>query len=349
MKYGCLISVVIPVYNVKDYIVESLESVIHQTYSNLEIIIIDDGSTDDSQFICEKYKKIDARIIVVHQENKGLSASRNVGLDMMNGEAVVFLDSDDAYHPNFIRTMIETMINEQSDIVVCKYTVHRTIETMIRGNQDIVYPIAEHGMYDRPSALKALAEGSIDIHVWNKIYKKELWNDTRFPEGHVYEDMDTTFRIFNLCKSVYVLNQALVLYRKRPNSITKTMSWDNICDRLVATAHFTSFVVDNKEGVFTDKQKNRRHLACLNSMIILYCYYYDNNNNEDNHIELKDIDKIIMDKGKEINIANGGHLVRVVYFMLQRCPSFMTKGFKFYHASLPSVKKVFRYMKNAIK
>ena len=124
-----LISVIIPVYNVRHYLKEALDSVIFQTYRNLEIIIIDDGSTDGSREICDDYLD-DSRVTVIHQKNKGLSAARNAGLDIMTGEYVAFLDSDDAYQSSFIEEMVNAIVREVADIVVCKYTVHSTVSEM---------------------------------------------------------------------------------------------------------------------------------------------------------------------------------------------------------------------------
>ena len=105
MQYDPLVSVIIPVYNVEPYLKEALDSVLDQSYQNLEIILIDDGSTDRSGKICDDYSETDDRIRVIHQENKGLSSARNKGLDLMHGELVAFLDPDDAYHPDYVSAM----------------------------------------------------------------------------------------------------------------------------------------------------------------------------------------------------------------------------------------------------
>lgn len=110
-----LVSVIIPVYNVQAYLRETLESVIGQSYHNLEILIVDDGSQDGSGEICDQYAATDSRIRVFHQRNAGVSAARNVGLDAITGQAVMFLDSDDVYHPEIVKTMVETMNRERAD------------------------------------------------------------------------------------------------------------------------------------------------------------------------------------------------------------------------------------------
>ena len=124
-----LVSVIIPVYNVAPYLREALDSVIGQTYHNLEILIIDDGSTDGSESICDEYKS-DARVTVIHQKNGGLSNARNTGLDLAQGEFVCFLDPDDAYDTFFVERLIAPMISDHHDIAVCRFSVYKTTGRM---------------------------------------------------------------------------------------------------------------------------------------------------------------------------------------------------------------------------
>ena len=144
-----LVSVIVPVFNVRPYIVEALDSVINQTYSNLEIILIDDGSTDGSGEVCDEYAARDKRIVVIHQKNNGVSSARNAGLDVMHGEAVAFLDPDDAYRSEFISTMVAAMNREKADIVMCKYTNHRTNKKMKSNGREKTYPTIRGGYTTR--------------------------------------------------------------------------------------------------------------------------------------------------------------------------------------------------------
>ena len=180
MKDHPLISVIIPVYNVESYIVEALESVIHQTYENLEILVIDDGSTDGSGVICDKYARDDARIFVMHQENKGLSSARNVGLDRMTGDAVAFLDPDDAYEVAFIEKLLAPMLLEDADVTVCNFSVHHTTGKL-KHDGERVLPLSAAGIYNHNSGLCALTDRSINVSVWNKLYHRKLWQEIRFP------------------------------------------------------------------------------------------------------------------------------------------------------------------------
>ena len=182
--YG-LISIIIPVYNVRLFLAEALESVINQTYKNLEIIVVDDGSTDGSGEICDNYAIRDDRITVIHQNNRGLSAARNKGLDIMVGKAVAFLDSDDAYHPEYVSKMIAAMIREEADLVICKCTVHQASGKMALNNHERTIPSIDPGIYDRVNGLNFLAEGAINHTVWNKLYRRTLWEDIRIEYANV--------------------------------------------------------------------------------------------------------------------------------------------------------------------
>ena len=139
-------------YNAKNYLRETIDSLINQTYKNLEIILINDGSTDDSGEICEEYAAKDKRVRVFHQSNKGVSATRNAGLDLMTGDFVAFLDSDDAYQPNCIEKMMDAMTRAEADIVACKYTEQKTIGQMSLNGREKIYPPIKPGSYDTASA-----------------------------------------------------------------------------------------------------------------------------------------------------------------------------------------------------
>lgn len=130
LKMNPLVSVIVPVYNVLPYLKESLDSLIGQSYQDLEVILIDDGSTDDSGKLCDEYANHDKRILVIHQENKGLSAARNIGLDKANGEYIAFLDSDDAFHCCFIEKLLSSIISKDADIALCKFSDYYSTKIM---------------------------------------------------------------------------------------------------------------------------------------------------------------------------------------------------------------------------
>lgn len=319
MKSGSLISIIIPVFNTRPFLAEVLDSVIKQTYQNLEIIIVDDGSTDGSGEICDAYAKKDKRVRVVHQENKGLSSARNAGLDIMSGDAVAFVDSDDACHPDYIGAMAAAMIREQPELVVCRYTTHKTNGKMVQTGREKTRPSIGQGSYDRAHALYALVDSSLNHGVWNKLYKKELWETVRFPDGHVYEDTDTVYQIIDQCRTVYALDRALYLYRNRPGSIVNTGSWKNTTDGFLASEHFDSFVEANTPELFSNEYLQKSHQACLIRMISLYCRYSVGKGEKKEGLE--ELRRKVVEAGKEKGIETCGLPAKASYWMIRSCPS----------------------------
>ena len=264
-----LVSVIIPVFNVKQYLCECLDSVLRQSYRNLEIIIVDDGSTDGSGIICDNYQKIDSRIKVIHQENAGLSAARNTGLNAMHGEIVSFLDSDDAFLPGFFHIMVHTMISDNVDIVVCEYYQCFTINRMDNQCKKNVYRL-ENGYYSSKEALQRMVDNKINHFVWNKIYRSSLFDKLRFPSGYNYEDAILIPRLFEKADLVRTIEKPLLLYRKRPFSITTTPSEKNIRDFITSRAVRADFISKRIPSVFTIKQKERFEEECLQRYIYMY-------------------------------------------------------------------------------
>ena len=270
-----LVSVIIPVYNVKPYLAEALGSVVHQSYPQLEILVIDDGSTDGSGALCDHYAAHDPRIRVIHQSNRGLSAARNAGLDAMTGQAVAFLDSDDAFSPEMIRAMLEAMQREQADLVVCSYSVHpvQTLMTAANAKHRKCSSRPRGGCYDRVAAIRALADGQLENVVWNKLYSSALWRDLRFPEGHVYEDVETAFRVYDNVRRLCVLDDILVSHRLRPGSITAVSSEANIRDWCLAHGHLRAFFAAQTAEIIPAERLRRFQQRELAMSILQYIRY----------------------------------------------------------------------------
>ncbi len=295
-----LVSVIIPVYNVAPYLREALDSVVRQTYRNLDVIIVDDGSTDGSDAICEEYRS-DPRVRIIHQENRGLSNARNRGLDLAKGEYIAFLDSDDAYEPEFAERMLEAM--ENADVAVCRYKVHRG--TLDKGGR--TEPSIKEGCYDRKEALRAIMERSINFSVWNKFYRKELWSRIRFPDGHNYEDIDTIYRILDVCDQIRVLNRILYLHRKRPGSITDTPTEKNLEDRKLAIDHLAAFVEEHIPEVFGEEHLRKVRQMNLGSMMAYYAR---------GRVDTSEIRAAC----EEIGTAGLSFRFRIAMWMIRRCP-----------------------------
>ncbi len=318
-----LVSVIIPVYNVKPYLREALDSVIGQTYRNTEIIIIDDGSTDGSENICDEYTS-DPRVTVIHQINGGLSNARNVGLDLAKGNYLCFLDSDDAYHSTFVEKMLGKAQSSDAEMVVCRFIEQKTTEklgTKKRGLMPIQSSLSQ-GTYNREEALRGLAEGKLNVSVWNKLYKDNLWRNVRFPNGHNHEDIATMYKIVYACQTVSMIDDVLFFYRDRDESITHYYSKKNVRDCMLARSHFEEFILTHHPEIFSDdlvelyKQKN------LNGHMDLFANCFDNR-------ELRDeIRKTIIEKGKEINRWNIS--TRVAYLMVCHMPWLFRCTYKIY-------------------
>ena len=319
-----LVSIIIPVYNVEQYLSEALESVLSQTYENLEILIIDDGSTDGSGLVCDKYGEKDKRIHVLHQENRGLSAARNTGLDRMSGEAVAFLDPDDAFEATFIEKLLTAMISENADLTVCKYTTHHTTGKLNQGSRSS-NPSAAPGIYDHDSGLRALADNVLNLSVWNKLYRRELLQDIRFPDGHVYEDIETSLRIFDRCRRIFVLDEVLVLHRKRPGSITATFSMNNTEDILLASSHFANYVEEHTPELFTQAQAEKWRQRPLKAMILGYIRF--KGTDPESRIFQENLRAQILQTGKEMGIDLLDFKARAAWYMICVCPRLFRKLF----------------------
>ena len=208
-----LISIIIPVYNVEKYIEKCIQSVLQQTYENLEIIIVDDGSPDSSPEICKKYVQKDSRIKLFHKQNGGLSDARNYGLEHAHGRYVYFLDSDDYIIKDAIEQLYQPIAGKDNEISVMNfYTVWKDKKEI---NKNIIL-----GEFNQKEALLYLLQGKISNYAWDKLYPIELWKDIKFPVGKIFEDTRTTYKVFNKAKRVKTLDYAGYCYVQRPGSIT---------------------------------------------------------------------------------------------------------------------------------
>lgn len=210
-----LISVIVPVYNVESYVAECIESIQNQTYMNLEIILVNDGSTDASGDICDKYAAYDERIQVIHKENAGVSAARNTGIEAANGDYIGFVDSDDYIAPTMYEDMLKLMAEHDLDIIEC---------TAFRNNGDTNIEGCNDGsleIFNRDEALK-MAMYDCFVAVWSQLYKRRVISDVRFPVGRKFEDSAVSYLFIANTKRVGHINRCLYYYRLNPNSTTQT-------------------------------------------------------------------------------------------------------------------------------
>lgn len=212
-----LITVIIPVYNVKPYLSKCLESVGKQSYKNLEIILVDDGSDDGSFSICKEFSKKDSRIKLYHTKNLGLSHARNVGLDHANGEYIVFVDSDDYIHENMISTMMDKA--EDADLVICNYkrVLNDTKKEIPQDAKCLKDDSWNYKQFWEHYYLKNL--NVFCCVAWNKLYKRKLFKNIRYPINEIHEDEYIINDIVSRCNKIKIINDVLYYYVQRGNSI----------------------------------------------------------------------------------------------------------------------------------
>ncbi len=212
-----VISIIVPVYGVEKYLDQCVSSILSQTYTALEVILVDDGSPDACPAMCDAWAEKDGRVRVIHQENAGLSGARNRGLDCATGEYILFVDSDDYLMPELCRTALEAI--GDADVAVFGY--HR-----FRDGDGKILSTRTHapGIVTGREALGLLMEKKIDSYAWNKLYKRELFAGIRYPVGRAWEDVGTTYRIFCAAQTVSLCGDVLCWYRQRAGSITGQMS-----------------------------------------------------------------------------------------------------------------------------
>ncbi len=222
-----LISVILPIYKVESYLKRAVDSVLRQTYVNLEIILVDDGSPDNSPHICDDYAKKDSRIRVIHKENGGLSDARNAGIDLAQGEYVAFLDSDDYIAPQFIDKLYQACIRYDSDIAICQYEISKERGNIFENQAQKQLEEKETvQIFSRRELFFQMYEENHSrntdfIVTWNKLYKRTLFNNTCFPKNRIHEDEATTYKIYAECSIGIYLQEKLYVYYQADDSITR--------------------------------------------------------------------------------------------------------------------------------
>lgn len=223
-----LISVIVPVYNAEEYLRQCVESVLAQTYSNWELILVDDGSTDYSGKMCDLAARSSARIKVRHTKNRGVSAARNTGLDMMRGRYVAFLDADDMLHPQFLEITLLKILKSGADIVQIKTKEFEDGDIRIFNNFDLysdrIINVFTIDYSPEAACQKVLYQHTFVPSPCGKLFKTSLWNDTRFREGIRYEDLDLIPLVIRKAKSVASFPLKLYFYRQHGKSYLHTFS-----------------------------------------------------------------------------------------------------------------------------
>lgn len=251
-----LVSIIVPIYNVEKYLDRCINSLLSQTYKNIEIILVDDGSTDESGEICDKYESI-PNITVIHQKNKGLSGARNTGIDLAKGEWVTFIDSDDFVSEDYVEYLLKLCIDYGVMVSQCG---------AVRGTED-VFPseVVEVknvkwkfcDLYTSPSrAYRTVA--------WGKLFKKNLFEGLRFPEGLINEDEDTIFKLMYMAKEAVITNKHMYYYYMSPVSILRSPKENVKFDFVTIFEERISFLKKHKEEKLIETTKKE---LCIRLML----------------------------------------------------------------------------------
>lgn len=213
------VSIGVPVYNVDKYLDECLDSIMKQTFKDFEVILVDDGSTDDSFKICQKYVMKDKRFKLIHQENKGLAGARNTCLKYMTGDFVTWIDSDDKVVPNYLERLLEVQKETQADIVNGVY--YSIVENkIIYYDFRSILPQLDVTSISEEDTLESFFNNKYQLAMlWGNLERRKLYKGVYFSQGIIHEDTGNRFKVFLQAKKIVVLPEAIYGYRKRQDSI----------------------------------------------------------------------------------------------------------------------------------
>lgn len=249
-----LVSVIVPVYKVEDMLDRCISTIVRQTYHNLEIILVDDGSPDNCPSLCDMWSAKDKRIKVIHQRNAGLSAARNAAIDVCRGQYIAFVDSDDYVERCFVERMVHAAAQTGADMTICGI-VRESIDQHGNNMQAHEEPVGQPEVLTRDDIIERFTLSSpnnLYVVAWNKLYSRSLWNDLRYPTGKINEDLFVIHRLYDHCRSVVVLPEAMYHYCLSAGSIMRSAfsirrldCVDAFCDRLTYLHGKTSSQVLN--------------------------------------------------------------------------------------------------------
>ena len=228
-----LISIIVPVYNVEEYLKQCLDSILEQTYRNWELILVNDGSTDSSGLICQEYAEKDARIRYYEKENGGLSDARNYGIDRVQGEYITFIDSDDWVTKTYIEELYSKLQHYNADVSISNYFCFQ--ESNATFYKHVFEP------WEKEYDSKYLLENYFDIQggyfflstAWGKLYKKSLFEWLRFAKGITSEDAALTYKIYDLADKIVYFHKDSYCYRQRKGSISNCPTTNSIEDSII--------------------------------------------------------------------------------------------------------------------
>ncbi|MGH4052347.1 MAG: glycosyltransferase [Clostridium sp.] len=263
-----LISIIVPVYNVQPYIRKCVDSILNQTYKNIEIILVEDGSPDNCGDICDEYSLKDNRVKTIHKKNGGLSSARNAGIDVASGEYIGFVDSDDWIEKDMYESLYKTLSEHNADISVCGRYI-------VSGGR--ITTISDAEVSEEFSRCEALSELVLDEYsgmknfAWDKLYKKELFETIRYPEGRCFEDIFTTYKLFSLSSKIVEIKSPKYYYLMREDSICGSNTPGKRYDYYQANMECLEYIkkIEPSLAGICDRQMFNRLHFCLNDILVL--------------------------------------------------------------------------------
>lgn len=276
-----MISVIVPVYRVEQYLRQCVDSILNQTYEDLEVLLIDDGSPDRCGEICDEYAEKDDRVHVFHTENRGLSAARNLGLREAKGEYIGFVDSDDWIEPDMYEVLLRRLQESGADISVCG------ISDEYVNNKTTTY--CSDKIYDSIEAVKALICGDLGNQMMNKLWTRKAAAQLQFPEGHAYEDIFVVYKVLGNIETVAAVNKTLYRYRQRRGSITRSFSMTNLIDYWNANHERCNFLRSEYENRKDTVFEYELEKQCAYAIARTWRWFYGVPRKERNYVYLSEL------------------------------------------------------------
>lgn len=322
-----LISIVVTIYNREKFLDKCLQSVILQTYKNIEIILVDDGSKDNSIKICNHYANLDKRIKVFHQENKGISSARNLGINNATGKYIIFVDSDDFVDSDFIETMVAE--SDEDTIICCGYRRidgDKCVEHNLQ-NRLVKEPYEFLKLLNEYEILFAIGKSNINPignYLWNKLIPTKILKQVNFPENHLYEDVYVLFKIIKLSNQIVILPQCIYNYVSHKdcivNCITKKQAFESLDSR----------IEQEKDSAFNEQLLIQCRYLTLIKLVYMYinCFKGKINLFENDKIILS---KLINERSRNLKVIHVK--IKLYLFLIMRFPNlakFLCKAKCFY-------------------
>ncbi|MGH4122988.1 MAG: glycosyltransferase family 2 protein [Clostridium sp.] len=286
------VSIIIPVYNVQEYLPRCLDSVIKQTINNREIIIVNDGSTDNCSEILKEYKIRFPELIIINQKNSGISETRNAGLSAATGEYIAFVDSDDFIELNMFQKMYNAAKRESADIVICNYILYS--ETNKEKPDQKIEGMDKEGYIDKIEALRKFLLNDIKAYAWNKLHKRELFTENKilFPDFIVCEDTPALFLTLACSKKIFLMSEPLYYYRQREASLTKVFSIKSMEDMIAGCYIMRDYIT--ADPLLYEKLIHYYRVYMIKTLWVIHSKYwteYCETGEKNNYLDFKKIIK----------------------------------------------------------